>query len=252
MSYLLYCVFRSLPQPEAEAGVGWGVDAQPILVVERSGLGAAVSELREPDSLPDVAGVLAYENVVSSFFRRRTVIPMRYGCAVRDRTELAAVLDRRRQQCQALLHRLEGLAEMGIQVPAELFPAGPFTAEPSEARAAARLAAVPQMPSSSRSGASYLSAKKVYYRSADRNVERQNELAQAVCRPLAGLFVDRKVELPCPGTSLLSLHFLVPRASVEVFREASRHALQDVSAKLHISGPWAPYNFAAFSDGGAA
>lgn len=245
MSYLLYCVFRGLPQPEAgaEAGVGCGVGAPPILVVERGGLGAAISELREPDSQPDVASVLAYESVVESFFRQRTVIPMRYGCRARDRTELADVLDKHRKQCEALLHRLEGMAEMGIQVPAEL----------SEAGNEIGLAAVPQMRvhSSIQSGASYLSAKKLYYRGADRKVERQNELAQAVCRPLAGLFVECKVELPSRGTSQLSLNFLVPRVSVEAFREASRRALQNEFGNPRISGPWAPYNFAALPDGGA-
>jgi len=240
MSYLLYCVFRSLPQPEPE--VLTGVDRQPVWVMDHCGLGAGISELRESDPLPDVARVLAYESVVESFFNRRTIIPMRYGCVVRDRPELAAVLDKYRKECDALLHRLEGLAEMGIQVPVEL----------SEAGAEIGSAAIPpaRFHGSNRSGASYLLAKKLHYGSADRNVERQNELVKTVCRPLAGLFVHRKVELPSSGTPLLALHFLVPRASVEAFRAASRHAFQNESAKFLVSGPWAPYNFAAFSDGG--
>ena len=47
--------------------------------------------------------VLAYESVVESFFSRRTIIPMRYGCTVRDRSELAAVLDEHREEYDALL-----------------------------------------------------------------------------------------------------------------------------------------------------
>ena len=240
MSYLLYCVFRNLPQPEPE--VLTGINRQPVLVMDHSGLGAAISELLVPDSHPDVASILAYESVVESFFRHRTIIPMRYGCVVRDWLELATVLDKHRKECDALLHRLEGLVEMGIQVPA---------GDP-EADVEIGLAAIPQTSfhDSNRSGASYLSGKKLYYRGADRKVERQNELAQAVCRPLTGLFVDRRVELPSSGTSLLSLYFLVPRASIEAFREASQHALQDEFRNLRLSGPWAPYNFAAFSDGG--
>lgn len=234
MSYLLYCIFRSLPQPEPE--VITGVDRQVVLVMDHRGLGTGVSELRQSDSHPDVASVLAYESVVESFFSRQTIIPMRYGCAVRDRTELAAVLDKRREECEALLHRLEGLAEMSIQV----------QAGGSEAGSEIASAAVPPacLPELNRSGASYLLAKRSCYRSADRKVERQNELVETVCRPLAGLFVDRKVELPSRGAPLLSLYFLVPRASVEAFREASRHALPNESARLQISGPWPPYNFA--------
>jgi hypothetical protein len=188
------------------------------------------------DSHPDVASVLAYESVVESFFSRQTIIPMRYGCAVRDQPELAAVLDKRREECEALLHRLEGLAEMSIQV----------RAGGSDAGSEIGPAAVPPacLPELNRSGASYLLAKRSHYRRADRKVERQNELVQTVCRPLAGLFVDRKVELPSRGAPLLSLYFLVPRASVEAFREASRHVLPNEPAQLQISGPWPPYNFA--------
>jgi hypothetical protein len=240
MSYLLYCVFRSLPQPEAE--VLTGVNRQPVWVMDHRGLSAAISECRKSEPLPDVAGVLAYESVVESFFSRRTVIPLRYGCAVQDRPELAAVLEQYHKECDTLLRRLEGLAEMGIQVQA----GAPEAA--SEMESAAEPPA--RLPHSNRSGASYLLAKQSYYRSADRKVERQNELVETVCRPLAGLFTHRKVEVSSLGAALLSLHFLVPRASVEAFREASRHALPNQPATLLVSGPWAPYNFAAFSDGG--
>jgi len=239
MSYLLYCVLRSLAQPEAEVLIG--VDRQPVWVIDHKGLGAGVSELRELDPHPNVASVLAYEGVVESFFSRHTVIPMRYGCAVRDRLELAAALDTRRKACDALLRRLEGLAEMSIQVPAGGCEAG------SEIGSAT----VPpeHLHDSNRSGASYLLTKQLYYRSADRKVEWQNELVKTVCRPLARLFIDRKVESSSRGTPLLSLHFLVPRASVEVFREASRHSLPNEPARVFVSGPWPPYNFADFLNG---
>ena len=232
MSYLLYCVFRSLAQPEPE--VLTGVERQPVSVIDHRGFGAAISEFSEVDSRPDVASVLAYESVMESFFGRRTIIPMRYGCAVRNQLELTAVLDKHSKECDALLHRLEGLAEMGIQVPARDPGVG--------------AAAVPPAPFqvSNRAGASYLLAKQLQYRGADRNVERQNELVESVCRPLAGLFVDRKVELLSREKPLLSLYFLVPRASVEAFREAS-HSVPHQTTRLAVSGPWPPYNFARIS-----
>ncbi|MFZ0913608.1 MAG: GvpL/GvpF family gas vesicle protein [Candidatus Korobacteraceae bacterium] len=242
MKYLLYCVFRSVPQPELEALTG--VEGKPVLVVDHGGLGAAISELGQPDSLPDVEAVLAYESVVEFFFSRRTVIPMRYGCAVRDRAELAAMLDEHHQKCDALLDGLEGLTEMGIQVPANV------SANGSDAGPAIDAAAVSpaRFPDSNRSGVSYLLAKKQYYGSADRMAERQNELVNTLCQPLSGLFVRRKVELPSRGEPLLSLYFLVPRPSVESFREASRRCLKDGPAEPVVSGPWPPYNFVDFSN----
>ncbi|MFI5117005.1 MAG: GvpL/GvpF family gas vesicle protein [Terriglobales bacterium] len=242
MKHLLYCVFRSVPQPELEALTG--VEGKPVLVIDHGGLGAAISELREPDSLPDVAAVLAYESVVEFFFSRRTVIPMRYGCMVRDTAELAAMLDEHDQQCDALLDGLEGLAEMGIQVPAN------GSANVSGAAAEIDSAAVSpaRFPDANRSGASYLLAKKLYYGGADRMAERQNELVNTLCQPLSGLFVRRKVELPSRGQSFLSLYFLVPRTLVEPFREASRQCRNDGPAEPVVSGPWPPYNFVDFSN----
>jgi Gas vesicle synthesis protein GvpL/GvpF len=238
MKYLLYCVFRRVRQPECEALTG--VAGKPVLVINHGGLGAAISELREPDSPPDVAAVLAYESVVEFFFRRRTVIPMRYGCAVWERAELAAVLDEHHQQCDALLDGLEGLAEVGIQVPANGCAAAPEidSAAVSPAR----------FPDSNGSGVSYLLAKKLYYGSADRMAEQQNELVNTLCQPLSGLFVRRKVESPSREKPFLSLYFLVPRTSVECFREATRQCLKDRPAKLLVSGPWPPYNFVDFSN----
>jgi hypothetical protein len=238
MKCLLYCVFRSVPQPELEAATGVG--GKPVLVMDHGGLGAAISELKEPDLAPDVAAVLAYEGVVEFLFSRRTVIPMRYGCTVRDRSELAAVLDEHHKQYDGLIDGLEGLAEMGIQVPANGCDAPPETdaAAVSPAR----------FPDSNGSGVSYLLAKKQYYGSADRMVERQDELVKTLCQPLSGLFVRRKVELPSRGAPLLSLYFLVPRTSVERFREASRQSLKDGRTKLLVSGPWPPYNFVDFSN----
>lgn len=238
MKYLLYCVFRSAPPAELEALSG--VEGKPVLVIDHGGLGAAISELGKPDSPPDVAAVLAYESVVEFFFRRRTVIPMRYGCALRDRAELAAVLDEHHKQYDTLLDALEGLAEMGIQVPANGCDAAPATNSAAASPA--------HLPDLNRSGVSYLLTKKQYYGSADRMADRQKELVNALCQPLSGLFVRRKVELPSRGAPLLSLYFLVPRNSVECFRETSWHCLKEGLAKPLVSGPWPPYNFVDVSN----
>ncbi len=239
MSYLLYCVFRNVPQqPELEALTG--VEGKPVLVMNHGDLGAGISEMQKLDSLPDVATVLAYESVVESFFSRRTIVPMRYGCTVRDKSELTAWLDRHHEEYAALLDRLEGLAEMGIRLPA----CGPEGGLDND------LAAVPPagFQDSNRLGVSYLSAKKLYYESTDRTAQRQKELVNTLCHPLSDLFVHRKVELPSPAAPSLSLYFLVPRASVESFRKVSQKCLADGLAKLQVSGPWPPYNFVDLSN----
>ncbi|HEY4934003.1 MAG TPA: GvpL/GvpF family gas vesicle protein [Terriglobales bacterium] len=238
MSYLLYCVFRSVSQPQFE--VPAGVYGEPVQVMDRAGLGAGVSELRSPDSPPDVAIVLAYENVVESFFSRRTIIPMRYGCKVRGRAELAALLDERRKQCEALLTGLDGLVEMGVQVTPEGHEPGLDLDSPEEGSA--------DSPASAQSGASYLLAKKQYYNSADRRTGRRDDLVKTLCEPLSSLFVRHKVEAAPGGAHLASLYFLVPRSSVADFREAIPHRLNAGPITLAVTGPWPPYNFVDLSN----
>ena len=108
----------SQPRPQLEREAVTGVGAQPVSVIEHDGLGGAISELRKADSDPDVGSVLAYESVAKTFFRQRTIIPMRYGCAVHNRRDFGPLIDKHRKECDTLLRRLEGLAEMAIQVSA--------------------------------------------------------------------------------------------------------------------------------------
>jgi hypothetical protein len=154
--------------------------------------------------------------------------------------ELAALLDERYNECDALLSRLDGLAEMGIQFAANASHAGSTGASTADPETSPH--------GTVRSGISYLLSKKQYYGDADRMTEQRNQVANAVCKTLSGLFVRHKVELPSRGTHVVSLYFLVPRTSVELFREAGRQCLKDGSMKLVVSGPWPPYNFADLSN----
>lgn len=238
MSYLLYCIFRSgrLPQPELPNGI-YG---RPVLVMERGALGAGVSDLRQLDPHPDVVTVLAYENVVEYFFRQQSIIPMRYGCTIRDTIELNSVLDKYQDQFDKLLARLEGLVEMGIEVQTDGQVTGPELVS----------AVAPQVGAgdTGQSGASYLFARKLHYGNADQVAEQRTGLVTTVCQPLSGLFVHHKVELSASQPHGLSIYFLVPRSSVEAFRQASRCCPDVGPSKLVVSGPWPPYNFVYVSE----
>lgn len=234
MSYLLYCIFRS---PERQRlGIPPGVGGRPVFVVAQNGLSAGLSELAESDLIPDISRVLAYEKVVEAFYRHLTVIPMRYGCQLEDASEAACLLDRHRTEYETLLHGLDGLGEMGIHVLLDSFGAGPENnAWP-----------VPPTPLllPCISGAAYLAAKRQRYLGLDRAALDHRWLAKKLGDSLSGLSVRRKVEFPDSARGrLLSLYFLVPRGSVESFRQAARHLRLKDSVKLLLSGPWPPYNF---------
>jgi hypothetical protein len=234
MSYLLYCIFRSPLQSDLE--IPAGVGGHPVFIVDHKGLGAGLSELAESDWSPDIPTILAYERVVESFYRHLTVIPIRYGCRLEDPSEAIGLLQENLNEYDALLHELDGLAEMGIQVLLDNSRAG------TETHPAA--VAPESFPQPGRSGGAYLAAKRLYYLSTDRATLRQSELVETLCSPLSGFFVRRKAELPSSTRcGLLSLYFLVPRSSVESFRQAARQLLQKETATLLLTGPWPPYNF---------
>ena len=235
MSYLLYCIFRG-PLP-ADLEIPAGVGGQRVSTANYDGFGAVLSKLAEPDSPPDISKLLVYETVVESFYRHLTVIPMRYGCRVECPYEAIVLLRENHAAYGALLHELEGLAEMGIQV---------LLDNPRAEAETDRLAIPPECfpPRSGVSGAAYLDAKKLHYLGAQRATMLQNTFVEKLCDSLHGFFVRHKVELPSSSRShLMSLYFLVPRDSVESFRRAARHLHANESVKLLLSGPWPPYNF---------
>jgi hypothetical protein len=214
-----------------------GVGGYRVFTANYNGLGAALSMLAEPDPLPDTSKLLVYKAVVESFYRHLTVIPMRYGCRVGCPYETVILLRENHEEYGALLHELEGLAEMRIQVLLDNPIVGAETDRP----------AIPPEwfpPRSSVSGAAYLDTKKLRYLGARQATMAQRALVEHLCDSLRGSFVRHKVEFPSSRRSrLLSLYFLVPRDSVESFRRAARHLAANQSVKLLFSGPRPPYNF---------
>ena len=237
MSYLLYCIFGTAARQDQQLPAGIG--RQPVLVVAHNGLSAALSELGESDLVPGIAQTLAYERVVEHFFRDQTVIPMRYGCQLENVSEVISLLEDHHEEYQKLLVDLEGLNEMGIRV----------LLEESEAGVKTDASLVPPDTSLgfSNPGTAYLAAKREHFLELDRAVLDQRLLADELCVSLSGFFVRRRVESPdLTRSRLLSLYFLVPRASLESFRQATRSLRTKESVKLLLSGPWPPYNFVDF------
>lgn len=247
MSYLVYCIFRQpgTPGPRALVGVG----GQPVQVVANHCLGAAVSPIGPGDLAPEIREVLAYEQVVESFHREGTVIPMRYGCVFEKTSMVLRLLEERGWQYLTLLQNLEGCVEMGIRLllPGEGGASGLGTpGEEGSPQAAATNPAGRLLPAGP--GQAYLAAQRQRYACQDREAGDQILLPDRVCRTLAGVFVRHKRESLSLGDSLLvSLYFLVPRYRLELFRQIFRELSAAESGKFLLSGPWPPYNFVTLS-----
>lgn len=248
MPYLLYCLFagQSPPPLPTPPGVGGG----EVEVIGLGNMGAAVSWMDTPSPAPPVADLLDYGKVVEAFHEQRTVIPLRYGCLCRDRNQVTTLLEAGRGRFEPLLAELAGCVEMGIRA---LLPRGAEAQDgsspkdpPSRAQCAARAKA------SAHPGSAYLSAR-LGERQPEAQAGREEDDLPARCRSaLDGLFVRSIREGPVNdqgiGTdhsALLSLYYLVPRPKVSAFREAFTALSHKESAKIMLSGPWPPYNFAA-------
>jgi hypothetical protein len=256
---LLYCIFRT--EKPAAAGVLAGVDGQPVSVLSNAGLCAAVSEIAQPQLTPDIPRITAYKDIVDSFHRDpavRGIIPMRYGLIFDNEFDVLCLLEKRGEQYDALLKELDGCVEMGIRVliSDRCVPIGGSRKKDKVIESGPRV--------SERSGRDYLRARRAHYEQEERLAKETEEVIEQCRNAFSGLFVKCKTETssmldpqtstfpvqsmfrlshsrPCPPT--VSLYFLVPRRSLEPFRQTFRHITCKNVLKFLLSGPWPPYNF---------
>jgi len=217
------------------------VGGQPVFPVAINGISAAVSEIRDAHLPPDVPRVMAYKKVIESFHSDRTVIPMRYGCVLRDRPQVIQLLKRNARRYESLLKDLDGCVEMGIRLMIDDCGLSIKGLKNREINAEIRNSKLKT------SGRAYLAARKEHYAQEECITEAKNEIAEQFRAALTGLFVKCKVEtppMPNRQSSMLSLYFLVPGKSIDPFRQVFRNMRRRmVTTKLLLSGPWPPYNF---------
>lgn len=222
MICLLHCIFNGEepPPPECE---------DRIRIVASGMLGVAVRDIVEQDRIPDAARLIAYGQVIAAFHRTRAVIPLRFGCVVEGDSGAIRLLQEHRQEYESLLDRLQGKSEMGVRL---LSPrrAGECCRSAQEAVGAGP-------------GAAYVSALRRRY-SAQSLQKQEEELAAAISNAVDGLTKRPKCEVSeIDGTRLVSLHFLVNKEQIDLFREQVLRVPRPVDTRLMVSGPWPAYNF---------
>ena len=252
--YLLYCIFHS---SEAQRQTTLpGVSGQPVFPVAINGISAAVSEISDAHLTPDVPRVMAYQKVIESFHSSQTVIPMRYGCVLRDRPQVVQLLKRCARQYESLLKELDGCVELGIRLMIDdcglsIEELKNREIKPENRNLLERSGNSDLSRELKTSGKAYLAARKNHYAKEECITEAKNTIAAQFRAAFAGLFVKCKVETaaitnrqsPIPNP-LLSLYFLVPGKSIDPFRQVFRHMGRRMeTTKLLLSGPWPPYNF---------
>jgi hypothetical protein len=261
-----------------------GVDDQPVAHVSNNGLVAAVSRITREDLKPDMSLIMAYKKVVDSFHREQTVIPMRFGCLLKEKKQVAQLLEKNRTQYEALLKKLDGCVEMGIRVliddcrlsiedlnnnnpaPGTRHAASPMNRD-FRHKSGGQVRYAPtsnRQPATRTSGQAYLTSRKAYYDQEDKLGKEIDTIIEQYRKAFSGLYVKFKAEYPSTGNlqfsifnhqsqtpnPLVSLYFLVPRQSVERFRRVFRRICSGQSARLLMTGPWPPFNFVTHCSAG--
>ena len=249
--YLLYCIFYG-GKVQSQA-IFQGVGGQPVFPVAINGISAAVSEISDAHLTPDVPRVMVYQKVIESFHSDRTVIPMRYGCVLKDKPQVIQFLRRNTRRYESLLKELDGCVEMEIRVmiadcglSIEDLRNSEFGIRNPELENFDPQSKI-QNPKPKITGRAYLAARKDHYAQEECIKEAKKEIAGQFCAALTGLFAKFRVETPPTlnrQSSMLSLYFLVPGKSIDPFRQVFRRMHRRMeTTKLLLCGPLPPYNF---------
>jgi hypothetical protein len=248
----------------AVAGLGTALDGvegvaqAPVhLVPEGSGdtLAAAVSavpaqdfqegalrrHLEDLDWLETVAR--AHHTVIEALAARTTVLPLRLATVYLDDARVAAMLNAEADDFSHALRRLAGHLEWGVKIYVEPQPETPATDASGTADAADPLSP----------GRAYLRARRSQRHSRDESYQAARQAAErveAIGRAMAAGHARHRVqqgELAAgAGENVVNDAYLVPREAAADFRTRVLDAAQDLpGVRIDVTGPWAPYSFAA-------
>jgi hypothetical protein len=252
LSYV-YAVLRPSAGTDAALRDGTGMAGGPLRTVRAADLAAVVCDVPEDEF--DEAGLRAqledlerleylaraHHGVVEALAARETVLPLRLATVYRDDERVAAMLAASRDAFDARLALLADTVEWGVKI--HLAQAAPDqeSEEPAE--------------SSGSPGRDFLRRRRAQrdsrqqaHRAAAEAAGRVREAAARYARahvahrPQEG----RLAAEAGSGENLVNDAYLVERALGDDFRAAVAAAAgQEEAVRVTITGPWAPYSFAA-------
>ncbi|MGP3988798.1 GvpL/GvpF family gas vesicle protein [Streptomyces sp. 3N207] len=242
----VYAVTAPLEAPLAD-GVR-GVCGSAPYTVHHAGLRAVVSRVPEADfaeeplraHLEDLGWLeetaRAHQAVVDALTAVTCPLPLRLATVYRDDDGVRRALEAGREQFSHTLDRLAGRVEWGVKVHAQQ--------EPAPAAASAPAAS---------SGREFLRRRRQEVTSRENALQEAEELGRTLHAALTAQAEDARVypaQNPqlsrTPGQNLLNAAYLVPRERSEEFvTRVERLGAHDPSVRVELTGPWAPYSFAA-------
>ena len=229
MKHLVYCILREVrPLPCALPA---GVEGAQVLLVAEGGLAAACSVVPDGCATPTVPRATAFAWVVGALHAVTAVLPFRYGNFLDSGERVLNLLRVRREEFLQSLEEVEGCDEMGLRILLENRP-GLVCAQPAYVAPGG-------------TGREFLEGRRAHYAAEECDEALAAQAAAEARGALEHLAVKCREERSTAADGrLLSLFFLVRRDNVGAFREAFRRLERETGAKVLLTGPWPPYNFA--------
>jgi hypothetical protein len=188
---------------------------------------------------------MLHATVLDAIHRRICVLPVRFGLALHDESEIHALLHNRHRELLDDLSRLDQTCEMGLQI--SLTTAA--KRQPLQ-DAAAKSAPAPCPNTQTQTTVSfkpllplaYIEERRSHYQKADEDAERHESIVQQLVERLNGCFRQWRKLRPSLSHPI-RLAFLIEQGRVAAFRSRLENACRSDQRQCVILGPWPPYSF---------
>ncbi|MGB7925426.1 MAG: GvpL/GvpF family gas vesicle protein [Pyrinomonadaceae bacterium] len=261
-AFYVYCVGETHAlAPLFEAGLPADIEGEARLEMEADGpLAAVVSavpladygedalQARLTDATWTAVRAMRHEKVVEHFASRASVVPLRFGTIYLERASVRQMLSQRAQTLSAIIERLRGREEWGVNVLCDRQKLLETITSLSP-----RLRELSEQAANASPGQAYLLRKKVDAMRVDEARREMKQVASKIESELAPL-ADGTARLRVlkdeggENDPVARLAMLVARDRFEDFRAAAERLAQAYAPagfQLELTGPWPAYNFAA-------
>jgi hypothetical protein len=227
-----------------------GVGGGPVRVLEHRGLRAVVSPVSLAEfgeeglrrNLEDLrwleSTARAHHAVVDAAVEFSATIPLGLATVYRGEDRVRGALNEKNEEFTRALDRITGRTEWGVKVYADVRPAAPETTG--------------EEPAASSPGTSYLRRRRMQQDTAERTRNEVMDVAERVHDELAGIAAAVRLHRPQdPQLSgecawmIFNAAYLVDDSRSDDFQAAVRRLGGLAGIRLQLTGPWAPYSFAA-------
>ncbi len=190
---------------------------------------------------------MRHETVVEFVAKRVSVVPLRFGTIYLERASVERMLSEKGRELAAILERLRGHEEWGVNVYADRAKLLAAITNVSP-----KLRELAQQAEGASPGQSYLMQKKIAALRVDEVRVALNGIIDQVEKTLREQAGDGRrlrilrVEATEHGELKGKFAFLVKRAEFEEFRAAAERLAEEHLAagiRLELTGPWPAYNF---------